>query len=137
MVNRKYDHWWEYLGDYVRDAMKSWGLAVVIVLFALAFVWTKGGAWVDAKAEAEKTQSKTTADLSKTMLLLTQAQDRSERRINEAKEETSAFRTQVTREHTEAANALRELLVVLTDLVKTMKTGKNYQTPPTPNEGGA
>ena len=134
MVNRKYDHWYEYLGDYVRDAMKSWGLAVVIVLFALAFIWSKGGVWLDAKAEAEKTQAKTTADLSKTMLLLSQAQTRSEKRIDDESQKTEEFRTQVTREHTEAAKALQDLLTILNDLVQALK---NDRTPPDPSTGGA
>jgi len=127
MVNRKYDHWYEYLGDYVRDAMKSWGLAVVIVLFALAFTWSKGGVWLDAKAEAEKTQAKTTADLSKTMLLLSQAQAKADKRIDDQDADNKEFRMQVTREHTEAADVLKQLLAVLTDLVQALK---NDRAPP-------
>jgi len=134
MVNKRYDHWYEYLGDYVRDAMKSWGLAVVIVLFALAFIWTKGGVWLDAKAEAEKTQAKTTADLSKTMLVLSQAQVKADKRIDDQDKEDTEFRNQVTREHTEAANALKQLLAILTDLVQALK---NDRAPPTPSDGGA
>jgi cytoskeletal protein RodZ len=107
--------------------MKSWGLAVVIVLFALAFIWMKGGVWLDAKAEAEKTQAKTTADLSKTMLLLSQAQAKADKRIDDQDKANFEFRNQVTREHTEAANTLRQLLTILTELVESIK---NDRTPP-------
>jgi hypothetical protein len=127
MVNRKYDHWYEWLGDYVRDAMKSWGIGVVLVGFGLAFCWWHGGAWVVAKAEAERTQALTTADLSATMLLLSQAQSRSEKRINDQEETTRLFRDQVTKEHTQAADALQQLLTILTELVQALK---NAQSPP-------
>jgi hypothetical protein len=131
---KTYEHWYEWLGDYVRDAMKSWGIGVVLVGFGLAFCWWHGGAWVVAKAEAERTQAKTTADLSKTMLLLSQAQTRSEKRIDDEAQKTDAFRTQVTREHTEAAKALQDLLTILNDLVQALK---NDRTPPGPSTGGA
>lgn len=43
--------WWV---REARDAMKGYGLAVVIVLSGLAFTWMKAGAWLDAKAESER-----------------------------------------------------------------------------------
>lgn len=128
MVIRKYDHWYEYLGDYIKDAMKSWGLAVVIVGFGLAFTWWHGGAWVVAKAEAERTQAKTTADLSATMLLLSEAQARAEKRIDDSDRRTEAFCAQVTREHSEAADALKQLLTILTELVQTLKNDRPIAT---------
>jgi hypothetical protein len=135
MVNRKYDNWYEYLGEYVKDAMKSWGLAVVLVGFGLAFIWWHGGAWVIAKAEAERTQAKTTADLSATMLLLSTAQANADKRDTEKNEQDQEFRDQVTREHTEAALALQKLLGILTELVQTLKNDRT--PPPTPSDGGA
>lgn len=131
---KRYDHWYEYVGEYVKDAMKSWGLAVVIVGFGLAFIWWHGGAWVIAKAEAERTQAKTTADLSETMLLLSQAQARAETRINDADKRTEVFCAQVTKEHAEAANALRQLLTILSDLVQTLK---NERAPPNMSGGSS
>jgi hypothetical protein len=107
--------------------MKSWGIGVVIVLFSMSFIWYHGGCWVVAKAEAERTQAKTTADLSRTMLMLSESQARAEQRITEQDAKTEAFYTQVTREHTEAATTLKQLLAILTELVESIK---NDRTPP-------
>jgi hypothetical protein len=101
--------------------MKSWGLAAVIVGFGMAFVWWHGGAWVIAKAEAERTQAKTTADLSQTMLLLSQAQARTDKRLDDSDVKTAKFCEQVGREHAEAADTLKQLLTILTELVQTLK----------------
>lgn len=118
---RSYDHWYEWLGDFVKEAMKSWGLAAVIVGFGMAFVWWHGGAWVVAKAEAERTWVKTTSDLSQTMLLLSQAQARTDKRLDDADARDNKFCAQVSREHAEAADTLKQLLGILTELVQTLK----------------
>lgn len=52
--------WW---ADYLREAMRSWGLAVVIVLCPLIVLsllgYSKGGQWIDAKLEVEKSNAST------------------------------------------------------------------------------
>lgn len=128
MPPRKYDHWYEWLGDFVKDAMKSWGIAAVIVGYGMAFTWYHAGAWVVAKAEAERTQAKTTADLSATMLVLSESQARAEKRIDDSERRTEVFSAQVTKEHAEAADALKQLLTILTELVKTLKNDQATAT---------
>lgn len=55
MVVHKDVPWW---ADYLKEAMRSWGLAVVIVLVPLLLVsflaYSRGGQWIDAKLSSEK-----------------------------------------------------------------------------------
>ena len=84
MVNKKYDHWYEYVGEYIKDAMKSWGLAAVIVGVGLSFAWQYGGSWVETKmrvdsdmAAAYKINAETNKSVADAVTRLTAIADQS------------------------------------------------------------
>ena len=81
--------WW---ANEIRDAMKGYGLAVCIVLWALAFMWWYGGGWVTAKSEQERVNAVTLEAL---------VQDWRE------------FQKQVAQDHKEHALILRDITAVL------------------------
>lgn len=94
MVTRKYDHWWEYAGDYSKDAMKGWGLGALFFLALLGtFVYlsvTKGKEWIDSRiktdqdnasaavknATANETNASTSKQVAEAVTRLTSLQDK-------------------------------------------------------------
>jgi len=109
MTPRRSDSpWWM---DELRDAMKGYGLAVCIVLFGLAFMWWYGGAWVTAKAEAERVNAITMEGLVK---------------------DWREFRGQVSDEHRQHSEILREITTVLKGLCESRS--KNQPTQPLASE---
>jgi cytoskeletal protein RodZ len=122
--------WWAH---ELKEALKGYGLAVCIVLWMLGFLWWYAGGWVQAKAEAERTQARTTADLSAVMRLLSEAQDRNDKRTSELEMKNAQFQQDVRNEHTEAAKVMQNLLMIMTELVQEIKNG---HAPLTPGVGG-
>jgi hypothetical protein len=98
--------------DEIRDAMKGYGLAVCIVLFGLAFTWYHGGAWVSAKAEAERVNAITMEGL-----------------VRDWKE----FRSQVSDEHRQHSEILREITTILRGLCDEARS-KNHAAQPSTSE---
>jgi hypothetical protein len=52
---------------------------------------------------------------------------RAEKRIDDADKRTELFCAQVTKEHADTADALKQLLTILTELVQTLKNDRQTQ----------
>lgn len=114
MVRERVDIWF----DRLDKSMKSWGISTIILLAMLAFGWQHGGPWVDAKATSEKAIAAAYEKLV----------DASERQTNAA-EKWKEFTQQVSDEHRQHSEILREITTVLKGLCESRS--KNVPTQPT------
>ena len=84
MVNRKYDHWWEWAGEFTKDAMKGWGLGALSFMAVLAAVIylgiMHGGNYLDAGAEKMRAEAKTANVVADAMTKLTKVAEIQEER---------------------------------------------------------
>ena len=89
--------WW---ARECKEALKGYGLAVVIVLAGVAWMWIHGGKLVEAKATADANQAVVTAQLAK---------------------DWKEFQAQVQAEHREAAYVLQKISVAMDQIVLELK----------------
>jgi hypothetical protein len=84
MVNKKYDHWWEWAGEFTKDAMKGWGLGALSFMAVLAAVIylgiMHGGNYLDAGAEKMRAEAKTANVVADAMTKLTKVAEVQEER---------------------------------------------------------
>lgn len=92
MVNRKFDHWWEWAGEFTKDAMKGWGLGALSFMAVLAAIIylgvMHGGNYIDSSAEKMRAEAKTAnvvADAIKKLTVIAEKQE----------ERTGALETEV------------------------------------------
>jgi hypothetical protein len=94
MMGRKYDHWWEWGGDFIKDAMKGWGLGALFFLTLLGvgsyLGAIKGREWIDNRmkvdldtaeaarmnAETNCTNAETSKQVAEAVTRLTGLQDK-------------------------------------------------------------
>lgn len=97
MVSHSDMPWW---AREFKEALKGYGLAVVIVLAGVTWLWTHGGKLVDAKATADANQAIVTAQLAK---------------------DWKEFQSQVQGEHREAAYVLQKISVAMDQIVNELR----------------
>jgi hypothetical protein len=75
MVNRKFDHWWEWAGEFTKDAMKGWGLGALSFMAVLAAIIylavMHGGNYLDASAEKMRAEAKSSLVVADAVTKLT------------------------------------------------------------------
>ena len=94
MVNRKYDHWWEWAGEFTKDAMKGWGLGALSFMAVLAAIIylavMHGGNYLDASAEKMRAEAKTANVVADAITKLTKIAESQEERTNDLENEVAA-----------------------------------------------
>jgi hypothetical protein len=76
MVPKRYEHWYEFAADFLKEAMKGWGLAAVILLgaFALACTLTyqHAGAYMKAATAKMVSEAETQRTVAAAVVRLTE-----------------------------------------------------------------
>ena len=127
MVPRRYDHWYEYAGDFLKEAMKGWGLAAVILLGAggvvAKLVYSHGGDYIKASC-AKMTAEAGAADAVAAAV----------ERLAAFAEAQGEFRAEVKADHARAAESDRQTAEILNRIAAILeRLEKNDQggIPPT------
>ena len=145
MAPKKWDHWYEWLGDFTRDAMKGWGISTVIILSVLAvFVYLgvqKGGPYIDAQTAKMLAEAQAARTVSEAVTKLTALTERNQEAMERVRLEHQEFASAFTeaKQMMQGAPARGEKTnALLQDLIDEIReTRKNGQAAPTTRDGGA
>ena len=110
MVPRRYDHWYEFAADFLKDAMKGWGLAAVLVLgCGVVFgsvIYHHGGDYMRASC------AKMTAEAEAAKAVAAAVE-----RLADFAEAQGEFRMEVKADHARTAEADRQTAEILNRIV--------------------
>lgn len=108
MPPKTYLHWYEWAGDFLKDAMKGWGLATILILIPVASVahlsYNYGGRYLEASIlKMEKEAAAATAVAVAVTDLTALAK------------EAQVFQQVVSKEHAQIQQIQTQMLQVLED----------------------